>query len=48
MYQSAMLHKYKQNVTFNVINTQITYIKEKPMKKQGVGNFSIGGVNFLL
>ena len=23
MYQSAMLHKYKQNITFNVINTQI-------------------------
>ena len=46
MYQSAMLHKYKQNVTFNVINTQIIYIKEKPMKKQGVGNFSIGGSIF--
>ena len=44
-----MLHKYKPNVTFNVINTQIIYIKEKPMKKQGVGHFSIGGgVNFLL
>ena len=38
-----MLHKYKQNVTFNVINIQITCIKEKPIKKQGVGNFSIGG-----
>ena len=36
-----MLHKYKPNVTFNVINTQIIYVKEKPMKKQG-------GVNFLL
>ena len=38
-----MLHKYKQNVTFNVINIQITCTKEKPMKKQGVGHFSIGG-----
>ena len=48
MYQSATLHKYKQNVAINVINTQITYRKEKTMKKQGVGNFSIEGVNFLL
>ena len=46
MYQSAMLHKYKQNVTFNVINTPITYKKEKPMKKQGVGHFSIWGSIF--
>ena len=23
MYQSEMLHKYQQNITFNVINTQI-------------------------
>ena len=41
-----MLHKYKPNVTFNVINTQIIYVKEKPMKKQGVDHFSIGGSIF--
>ena len=34
MYQSAMLYKYKQNITFNFINTQ-THTK----KKQGAGNF---------
>ena len=25
MYQSAMLYKYKQNITSNVINTQIQW-----------------------
>ena len=35
-----MLYKYKQNITFNVINTQI-HKKVKSTKKQGVGHFSI-------
>ena len=30
MYQSAMLYKYKQNITFNVINTQIHTKKKNP------------------
>ena len=46
MYQSAMLYKYKQNITFNVINTQIHTKKKKSMKKQGAGHFSIGGGKF--
>ena len=47
MYQSAMLYKYKQNITFNVINTQI-HTHTKSMKKQGVGHFSIGGQFFII
>ena len=30
MYQSAMLYKYKQIITFNVINTQIHTKKKNP------------------
>ena len=37
-----MLHKYKQNITFNVSNTQIHTKIEKSMKKQRVDNFSMG------
>ena len=33
MYQSAMLHKYKQNITFNVINTQIHKNKDFSLGK---------------
>ena len=38
-----MFHKYKQNITFNVINSQIHIQKRKLTKKYGVGHFSIGG-----
>ena len=35
MYQSAMLHKYKQNITFNVINTQIYTKNINPWRNKG-------------
>ena len=35
MYQSAMLYKYKQIITFNVINTQIHTKKKNPRRNKG-------------
>ena len=48
MYQSTMLHKYKQNITFNVINTQTHTKKKNPWINKGWVIFPQEGSIFYL
>ena len=48
MYQSAMLYKYKQNITFYVINTQIHTKKKNPGRNKGRVTFPYGGSIFYI